>query len=57
MSRREKILICWDNFAICLKIACEETSLQYNLYGGTLRVVLAVIDLKLRPKCTQHTST
>ena len=48
---------CWDDFAICLKMACEETSLLYNLYGRTLRGVLALNDLKLRPKCTQNTST
>ena len=49
--------ICWDDFVICLKMACEETSLLYDLYGGTVRVVLALDDHKLRPKCTQHTST
>ena len=48
---------CWDDFAICLKMACEETSLLYNLYEGTVRIVLALNDLKLCPKCTQHTST
>ena len=47
---------CWDDFVMCLQMACEETSLLYNLYGRTLRGVLALNDLKLRPKCTQHTS-
>ena len=44
---------CWHDFAICLQMACEETSLLYNLYGRTVRGVLALDDLKLRPKCTQ----
>ena len=41
---------CWHYFAICLQMACEETSLLYNLYGRTLRGVLALNDLK----CAQN---
>ena len=47
---------CWHDFAICLQMACEETSLLYNLCGRTVRGVLSLNDLKLCPKCTQHTS-
>ena len=49
-------IFCWHDFAICLQMACEETSLLYNLYRRTVRCVLALNDLKLHPKGTQHTS-
>ena len=44
--------LSWHDFVICLQMACEETSLLYNLYGRTLCGVLALNDLKLHPKCT-----
>ena len=46
---------CWDDFAISLQKACEETSLLHNIYGGTLRGVLALNDLKLRQKNAHNT--